>query len=136
MSVDKFTVKRGYWIRGEEGSVLLEGLTKRRCCMGFLAQACGITDDDMEERAYFCMLDPQIWDKLPSFLTPRYSRDAVSNVPNMPISYDSKGRETLDSEMASQIYRINDTDELENGEREEALIVAFRRAGVEVEFID
>jgi len=46
-TVKQFTVKRSSWVRGDmQGSALLKK-NGRKCCLGFLGQACGIPNIEM-----------------------------------------------------------------------------------------
>jgi hypothetical protein len=58
--VTAFTVKRSQWLRGEGGyySRLLRESDKKMCCLGFLAKACGATDEQILNKSIPGGVDP------------------------------------------------------------------------------
>lgn len=115
----KFKVIEDTWLHGPfpEGtntSVLLNGKGDR-CCMGFLAQQCGIPDEALLDLPDFSHLERVHWEKLPE--------------PFKPI-----GRWTEQTK-AVFIYDENDKGDKNLEERKSRLRVMFDDVGIEVEFV-
>lgn len=130
MSVKKFTVVESKWLRGkrnpsgEEASSCLENLQGEKCCMGFLAEACGVPEDVRRRAHYFSTQVVEPYDDLlPAELRPRPSAWGFGKDPR------SHG------EIATEIYYTNDTTDFTDEERKEKLKELFAKAGVEVEFV-
>lgn len=105
--IDKFTVIRDKWFRGNggQGSGLLT-IGDSVCCLGFFSAACGATDLLGVSMPY--NLEPHEQAKLPL-----WSRGgAVDDIAN-----------------------VNDSAEITDGRREARLKELFAKNGVEVEFV-
>ena len=109
-----FTIDRSKWWRGKPDSALL-GLDGNRCCLGFLGQACGIRDDEMQSEP--CPSDVAS-DGWPEFLL----RD--------------NGATIVDSDFGKELMDINDSTIFSEEERERILTQKLSAYGVDVTFVD
>lgn len=123
----RFEVKRSEWVRGDGSiSALLlsennrrpDSPERKRCCLGFFANACGIPDEELEERpspasvsAFGVSTD---WDAL---------------------SYGS-GLSADDTEHCREIITCNDTAGATDTRREKELRRLFDEIGHEIVFVD
>jgi hypothetical protein len=107
--VAKFIVDRRRWYRGQRGD-LSRLLTSHgtRCCIGFVAQQCGIEDSRILGR-------PTVEDAGPDSRWPIWMR--------VPAKVEAA-------------YLANDSVNLTDGEREAALKAIFAEHGDEIEFIN
>ena len=116
----RFEVKRSEWYRGFGGSnshlFLPENDRdddKCRCCLWFFANACGLSDKDIENIA-----TP---DEVPEDLI----------IPEIN-EWDTLFVDDKDQKMMN----VNDDETLSDKDREEQLIVLFDKAGHEIVFVD
>jgi hypothetical protein len=109
-----FTVDRSKWRRGKPDSALL-GLDGNRCCLGFLAQACGIQDDEMQGEPCPSDVVSGLW---PEFLL------------------RNNGARCVDSSVGKELMDINDSHILSEEEREHFLVEKLSAYGIDVTFID
>ena len=118
----KFEVKRSEWYRGwpldsalfvEEANRIKDEPDKKRCCLGFFANACGLYDDQICDR------------QLP--------RDVPENVST---NFASQDWNNLKSMLIADMINVNDDESLSDEDREEELIVLFSRVGHEIVFVD
>lgn len=114
------TVKRSEWGRGTFcGSRLYNNQTKKRCCLGFVANACGLTDEDICDRS------------TPKSLyngTGKIILDSliILNAVNVPFN----------SKICSDLMGINDDRYLNESNRESKLIKLGKEAGINFTFVD
>ncbi len=117
----RFEVKRSEWYRGwvSESALLVvpdkraeDEPDKKRCCLGFFANACGISDE-------------QILD-----------RQEPAGVPKVVSDFANQDWNNLDSTLSGDMMSVNDDENLSDKDREERLIVLFGRAGHEIVFVD
>ena len=116
----KFTVHRNNWLRGYGVNSSLLDRNGDRCCLGFLAQACGYQDSELRDKA--CLEDLSSLDrfvKLPPGLITEESSDYFR-----------------DSDIAKKLMEINDTGMLPETVREQQLTKTFNSLNIEVEFVD
>ena len=108
-----FVVDRKTWYRGKgsEGSRLLDS-SGQRCCLGFVAEQCGIGDEDL-------LGSPDIIG---------VSYPAVVNFPE----WLYKDGETAD---AGFVYEVNDSCSISDEKRERMLKRVFAQAGDEIQFV-
>jgi len=118
----KFEVKRSEWYRGcaiqsalfvEEAKRVKDEPDRKRCCLGFFANACGLSDN-------------QICDCQGPFNIPE---DVSAN-------FASPHWHKLSSKLSGDMMTVNDDETLSDEEREERLIVLFNRAKHEIVFVD
>lgn len=109
--MSKFTVKRSQWCRGSGGhnSALLR-YDGQRCCVGFYLCSLGVPDEHL--------------------LTRPYKASAQGNGASC---YYPQGAEWLQDH---PVYAINDSEGVDESEREAMLAAEFKAHGVEVEFVD
>ena len=121
----KFTVDRRYWNRGRFGYGPLELLNEARnkCCLGFLASACGVENEDMLNIAV-----PSSCDLGPLVAFPKFLFEGCMFMVNLDDIHEAK--------IENFIAFINDNDKIEDWEREIILEYEFREHGIEVEFIN
>jgi len=134
MSIRKFTVVESEWLRGEVNpqgertSSCLKSTDGYRCCMGFLAQTCGIPDEVLQGRGYFSGRGFEPYDHLlPEALRPRHEE----TVEYEQRFLDERGH----GKLARRIYMINDSTVVTDEVRKEKLTRLFAEAGIEVEFV-
>lgn len=110
-----FTVKRSEWYRGkgaEESKLLRED--GKRCCIGFVGQQCGLTD----ERLLYVSSVSKTLDygeachKWPKWMLKKWSMEI------------------------QEAYTVNDRESITDGEREAQLKEIFKRNGDEIVFVD
>lgn len=123
----KFTVYEDRWLCGSiphEGdqSRLLSSQSDKMCCMGFLAEECGVPENARRDALYFssCRIAP-FDDLLPEALRPRLSNGTYRD-------------DRSHGDLASRIYHVNDDVTLRHDVRKKKLTELFAEAGVEVEF--
>ncbi len=123
MSTKKFTVVESRWLRGMKNgdgvsqcSQLLN-FSGHQCCMGFLAEACGVPHDRRYAAAYFSS----------TRLEPYYSQ--------LPEALRPVGDDRKNPQLARMIYSTNDDTSITDDERKTRLTALFAEAGVEVEFV-
>lgn len=115
----RFTVWRDAWLRGETGSLLIDG---KRCCLGFLGQACGLGDNELSLAG-----------------TPEETRRFKAwPEPLLDITEDEDGASVRDSIACQDIVHINDDDDedMSDEQRESELTALFASMGIDVEFRD
>lgn len=105
-----FTVYRGSWLRYGFGPSLLLSQSGKRCCVGFMAAACGIPDDTLRGVDAVARLEPIVRGVLP-----------LSCVDNDPYF---------------AAYHINDESQLSGPTREKEIVAWFATHGIEVTFVD
>lgn len=113
----KFTVKRSEWLRGEGSvrSMLFRNSDNHRCCLGFLGNACGISDQDMRGKSTPLSL----------------YNTSESEGKKFPEPMLEKNGGVVDT-----LMDINDTYGMSAEERERRLRETFSVIGIEVEFVD
>lgn len=115
-----FTVYRDSWLRGPMKTSTLLNYEGGKCCMGFLALACGISHQQLIGRRIFSALREPDTSKLPLELRPAESKYASA---------------TYESSEAKIIYGINDAD-ISEDEREFQLKERLKALGINVVFKD
>ena len=108
----KFIVKESEWYRGKHGSKLLREDGKK-CCIGFVAQQCGIADHAILNRSAIHM-NPG---------------DVLTGVPEW-MKYEG----WLENDI-SLAYGANDDSLLTDDQRKAKLQAIFARNGDELEFV-
>lgn len=111
----KFVVDRRTWYRGQgmENSKLLRA-DGQRCCIGFVAQQCGVADDSMVDIGGVAGLNEEEQQKFPSWMQP------------------DRGTDEEDSVYGA--YSDNDDQGINDATREARLIKRFKEQGNEIEF--
>lgn len=122
----KFTVRRSGWWRGqlESGlntSSLLRKQDNKMCCLGFLAQAAGCSDEELLEMSSPVELA-------------RQKKILLTGL----VHYDREDGIYDNSLTCKNIIATNDEERLPLGvdTREEELAKLFKKLGVEVEFVE
>ncbi len=123
--ITSFTVDRSRWLRGERNSFLQRTTDGKRCCLGFLALACGVPESGIVGWELLSRLEHQHFALLPEAL----KRNTAA-----------RGKQVL---LVDRLMELND-DYIGYGfsklsseaERELELAEAFREAGIEVTFTD
>lgn len=109
-----FTVKRSEWYRGkgyEESKLLRED--GKRCCIGFVGQQCGFTDERLLG--------------ISTVARSRYNGDSSAWPAWMLKEFSGEIQEA---------YTVNDRESITDGEREAQLKEIFKRNGYEIVFVD
>ena len=116
----EFTVNRATWLRGDANKSALLDVEGRMCCMGFYAEACGITRDRILEVG-------NIRDV--AFEDPEY-RALESDV--------VFGGHSMYSAIPADenVYNINDRSDIDDVTREGMLTEVLAARGVTVHFVD
>lgn len=115
--ITKFTVKKSEWLRGAKNFSRLLNSEGKRCCLGFLGQASGISDKSMLNAVSpIDMYNARIggWNLWSDFLL------------------DITGGDN--SRSCCLIMRFNDEPDIEDSVREELLKKEFKNHGVEIIF--
>lgn len=123
----KLTIDRARWLRGEGGhdSYLLRERDQKMCCIGQLAQACGVSEDALAgERNLFAIGKHESKAVNLSLRPYRYNPDS----PNSTAFCDHRA--------ITKAYNINDQDGITEKGREEELTKILAEMGVEVTFIN
>lgn len=113
-----FTIDRSKWAcesnnRMREEDSALRSYDGYKCCLGFMASACGI--EEITNRGTLEQLDPKWWSKLPISFRPRDCNDS-------------------DTVLTLKAIRVND-HEKNNNKRELGLKKIFKEAGITVKFV-
>lgn len=118
----KFTVDRRTWYRGKgsSSSVLLND-DDMRCCIGFVAEQCGIPDEKLAnlKSLHSCTKNLE-------YIEP-------TTFPRWMNSVKSQGYASSD---LMEAYQTNDNRMINDDAREKQLIAIFARNGDELEFIN
>ena len=120
--VQEFTVSRKGWLRGEgsESSALLREEDGKKCCLGFYANACGISDDEI------------LGAHILSYIVTPQSHPQVH-----PTFSDREAREGW--VVAEAIMNLNDRNDMgakNDSERERELTAKFAKLGITIHFVD
>jgi len=130
----KLIIDRQTWLRGDKTSCLLNN-NKHRCCLGFLAQQCGIKDKYIQNIGSLCEVIEE-------------EKINIFNIIDLQFLIDMSGKGTYNSTDAYHLMEINDIPinvemELQPGivirselEREEFLKRKFAEYNIDVEFIN
>lgn len=110
----KVIIKRSEWLRGQRPTFLCRPGDMKKCCLGFRAIAMGVKEKDMKG-----LYTP--WDLIDANL--------IQDDPAMT----DHGALT---KLCQDIIRVNDSVQLDDTTREEALKNLFAQAGDEIEFVD
>jgi len=124
-------IDRTKWIRGEMDGVLYRPSDDKSCCVGLVCAALGVSKTDMAHvRTVEVLVSGNI--QAPSELTIENAKShdcecarCGSSVPSFSEHF------TL-----SELYSTNDSDKLNDTERESKLIPLFVSLGIAVEFIN
>lgn len=120
--IKEFTVDRKTWQRGEGPNSALLGRDGRKCCLGFLALACGHTEADI-----FGVSSPfDLFDKDKSYMMPPALIDDGDG--------NEEGIITCDSFACIKLMDTNDDKCITESFREEQLTKGFESLGIKVTF--
>ena len=110
MEIKKLVIDRETW-----GTECLLTPDRQKCCLGFLALACGACPDEIDEEGQ------------------------PKDVPNVdwPSAFIRRTRsgQIGDSKIAEKAMKINDHVSLTWTEKEKKLIQLFKRAGIQLSFV-
>ncbi len=114
--IESFEIDRATWLHGEGGykSTLLRGDGKM-CCLGFLALACGVPEEQAKRTRTLLGLIPEVRSFLPSLFAH----------PQM------EGRHMY---LTNDLMNANDVMGLPDDVREERIADKFKEAGIKVTF--
>jgi len=108
----KFTVDRKTWVRGLKPGIVTKLLNKHgRCCIGFVCQQLGATDDELRDKGRISDLAPGVKLRIGSGLDGGFT-------------------------WIGEAYHINDDYKITDAEREKRLSELFAANGHEMEFIN
>ncbi len=124
----KLVIKRSEWARGSVkdtervANLLYAKQDGTRCCLGFLGNACGYTDQELQGYGLpsDVVNDAGLYNKWGRFLLH---------------GCDENNRRT-DSLIVDDLIEINDDTNITESEREADIAEIFAKHGVEVEFVD
>jgi hypothetical protein len=113
--VKKLVIDRAKWLRGKDDSYLLRPTDGKMCCLGFYAESCGFSLDDLSGKTYPSALvtDSQIPEAMRWLVTDEYE----------------------DTTTCMSLARINDDAGLNEPIREKRVAEEFAINGIEVEFV-
>lgn len=122
-----FTIDRARWLNGRtmygENSYLLRVSDRLMCCLGFMAESCGVNTGSMEDVETVSCIANDLDTRLPNELQ------------FLVTTGGEPGYAWRDSHAAIELMKVNDDANLTPEEREERLISIFRSHGVEVRFV-
>ena len=127
-------IDRTKWIRGDKNnSMLYRPSDDKSCCVGLVCEALGVSKTDMAHVGTVeDLVSPGREVKVPSEFTIENAEAHTCNCEHCNSSMPAfSERFTL-----SELYAINDSEDLNNTERESTLIPLFASLGIEVEFIN
>jgi hypothetical protein len=116
--VKKLVIDRAKWLRGKDAlndSYLLRPDDGKMCCLGFYAESCGFSLDDLYGKTYPSLL-------ITDGLIPEALRWLVTDL------YE-------DTTAGLSLAQLNDDDQLDEPTREERVAEKFALHGIEVEFV-
>jgi hypothetical protein len=111
----KLTIIRERWLRGNDPSFLIDPITEKMCCLGFLGCAIGVPSETMYGVGNPGGTESRTW---PGFLLTVRKTDGT----------------TCDSKTGLLLMRINDRPEIDDNKREKKLTEIFAEYGIEVMF--
>lgn len=116
-----FKIDRKLWLRGEGAtkSALIREADGKMCCLGFFGIACGLSVNDLMGQK-----QPSDVKGYPSWLMSTYTNE-----------FD-KLNHTGCSMDCHNLMSNNDTDGIDDNERERRIISSFANNDVQVEFVD
>jgi hypothetical protein len=131
----ELVIDRKTWDRGgnPDGSKLLDAKTGKKCCLGFLATACGYTDEQIITITTPAMLLNE------SELKPVVLKPVEAFGKLVMLSHwDSLYGKYLNTEVCTEMMKVNDIAYYtgEEDAREDELTKLFKEIGVEVIFVD
>jgi hypothetical protein len=111
--VEKFTINRTTWLRGEQGTLL--NAEKKMCCLGFYSLACGLKPKHIDDHG-----SPQ---------------EVIQY--NELIEWESflLNNDNMDTITCEKLINVNDDPHLNDKEREKSLKKIFKSNGVKVKFV-
>ena len=126
------TIDRSRWIYGDQGidtSLLLRAKDNKMCCLGFLAKACGASDDEIMELA-----SPA---KIPEFKQGQWPDQLKPIRENRYFDEDYEWGHGLitNTKLCTDLMFVNDDKILNLQEREELITKFMLDAGVTVTFV-
>lgn len=118
------TVKRSEWGRGQCGtevvSALYNGETTKRCCLGFVGNACGYSDVDMRDVAS------------PGAL----ALSETLHGPMLSLIEPTRAGHLANNELAYLLMHVNDDNEITDSDRETTLITHGLKVDIQFTFVD
>lgn len=108
----KLTIDRKIWLRGEgsEHSILLNNADGRKCCLGIYLSSVGFSDEKIKQK--------------------RCPSDVIGSIPEWLL--DNK----KDSDLCKELICENDNEHIKEDDREKLIKDLFKKAGIEVEYIN
>lgn len=114
----RLTIDRATWARGpRETTRLLSSLDGSRCCLGFHARACGVSDAEMLDLGW-----------------PEEVVDRIGRTPPPGMEWLVPAG-NVDSDASHALMAANDDEEIDEPTREARIAALFAAHGVEVEFV-
>lgn len=110
--VTELVIDRARWGVGSEGGSLYDSDTRKMCCLGFLARACGSRVSDIDGLGY----PPR--ETVPDYFASK--SDDVNSDPEVG---------------AFQAARVNDNETVTSREREKKIKEIFSARGIKVKFV-
>jgi hypothetical protein len=128
-------VQRSKWLRGK-GTGKLRNSCGLQCCLGFVAVAAGFTEAEIENQN----LVSELCDSSPD---PRevVEHALLRSLVHIDVCDDDEDYEgelvsVGGTELEDNLVNINDTEAINDAEREEQLAVLAAKAGIEFVFVD
>ena len=135
----KLIIKRSEWARGpDRDNYLFEDVggdgqptLPRRCCLGFLGNACGIPDQQL-----IYSVTPATDCRMYEGHVALWPAGLIKAVSYAPVYGGPESETWTGSSVQEQLVCINDDQEISDQERERALAAEFTKIDVQVEFTD
>jgi hypothetical protein len=123
MATGKFTIDRSKWACGAYRKTQLLDYHGFRCCLGFYATACGVSDNDILREGEYADLLPSACSLLPKELVEVIHHDERADLYTKRVS-----------RVHNQLITANDDTSLKPSQREHSIVELFASIGVTVEF--
>lgn len=125
----KTLVKRSEWYRGVTSGfsalrVLEDQAFGKKCCLGFVALACGFTEGDIDGL------------ETPATLSRNIGQVAIFGLVEETTYFDFPDREYENTSVCMRMMTVNDDPKIEDDERELLLTELGIIANIEFEFVD
>lgn len=129
--VTKFTIDRRKWARGNHPKIQLLGGDGKMCCLGFYALACGLSAEFIKGVGEYRDIDDE------ALATGRLPEELVrSEVEGDEDSEEGVETYWTQTKTHDALMETNDSDSMDEGERESKIADLFASIGVTVEFVD
>jgi len=135
----KLIIDRKTWLRGEghKKSFLVRESDGKQCCLGFLAQACGFSKEELtKKRSVLSLFIVPVAENTYSVCNSvdPIKRERIKPTVLEKLVCDCDSKSSFNNAIGSDLMDVNDDPKLSDYERETKLTELFATVGVEVEF--